>query len=359
MSARDKTLDRLRGFAMLWVIFVHVLYWGDFFSSDLVNLLKSFCLFEMPLFFFITGATNRMSRDTSYLDFVRKRFLRILIPYWIFAGICVVLSISSYTLSNGVDLVEIVKIALSWSIPVDRQISYVSYLTWALWFIPVYLCVVLLIPLMKKAAENSAKRPVCLVIIAVLFVCFSVLGFDWLQKILFYALWTYIGMFYKEIKELLPKKSFKITLASVFAISAAVLAVMHFLGVSVDMQENKFPPDIVFFVYSIGAMALIVLLLPYLDRVLEKIERNKVFGRVLELFSTRSMTVYLYQVFAFNLSIRLAGLIPDVNIWTDLASTFVCLIITIPLCALLSLIFGKTETLGQNSRKKQPIQKTE
>lgn len=48
---RDKTIDRLRDFAMLWVIVVHVLYWGDFFISGYVNLLKSFCLFEMPLFF--------------------------------------------------------------------------------------------------------------------------------------------------------------------------------------------------------------------------------------------------------------------------------------------------------------------
>ena len=52
MKKRDETIDLLRGTAMLWVILVHVLYWGDFFSSPFINLLKSFCLFEMPLFFF-------------------------------------------------------------------------------------------------------------------------------------------------------------------------------------------------------------------------------------------------------------------------------------------------------------------
>jgi len=50
---RDKTIDRLRGFAMIWVIVVHVLYWGYFFNNGYVNLLKSFCLFEMPLFFLL------------------------------------------------------------------------------------------------------------------------------------------------------------------------------------------------------------------------------------------------------------------------------------------------------------------
>ena len=69
IMSRDKTIDRLRGFAMLWVIVVHVLYWGNFFSNGYVNFLKSFCLFEMPLFFFITGASNSLAKvaDISIL----------------------------------------------------------------------------------------------------------------------------------------------------------------------------------------------------------------------------------------------------------------------------------------------------
>ena len=49
MSKRDETIDRLRGFAMFWVIVVHVLYWGNFFDNERINLLKSFCLFESEL----------------------------------------------------------------------------------------------------------------------------------------------------------------------------------------------------------------------------------------------------------------------------------------------------------------------
>lgn len=40
MSKRDETIDRLRGFAMFWVIVVHVLYWGNFFDNERINLLK-------------------------------------------------------------------------------------------------------------------------------------------------------------------------------------------------------------------------------------------------------------------------------------------------------------------------------
>lgn len=43
---RDKTIDRLRGFAMIWVIVVHVLYWGNFFTNGYVNLLKSGAIFS-------------------------------------------------------------------------------------------------------------------------------------------------------------------------------------------------------------------------------------------------------------------------------------------------------------------------
>ncbi|MDO5138386.1 MAG: acyltransferase family protein, partial [Oscillospiraceae bacterium] len=73
---------------MIWVIVVHTLYWGNFSSDSSFNLIKSFFLFEMPLFFFVTGASNSFSRSTGYYRFVFRRYKRILIPYWVFALIC-------------------------------------------------------------------------------------------------------------------------------------------------------------------------------------------------------------------------------------------------------------------------------
>lgn len=155
--SRDKTIDRFRGFAMFWVIVVHVLYWGNFFTNGYVNLLKSFCLFEMPLFFFITGASNNLSKTNNYFNFVSKRFQRILIPYWVFAIICATLSMVKYSVEGNLDFITGIKVLLSWMVPINRQMTSVSYLTWALWFVPVYLCIVLIIPALKIMKRSVRK----------------------------------------------------------------------------------------------------------------------------------------------------------------------------------------------------------
>ena len=51
---RDKTLDYLRGLAIIQVVLVHILYWLGIFSAGFLAIAKSFLLFEMPIFFFVT-----------------------------------------------------------------------------------------------------------------------------------------------------------------------------------------------------------------------------------------------------------------------------------------------------------------
>ena len=212
MKERDKTLDNLRGFAMLQVIIVHVLYWGDFFTSSYINLIKSFCLFEMPVLFFVTGASNARSKDVPYIEYVKKRYLKLLIPYWTFAIICAALSIAKYIIvDDQIDGMFFLKVILSWILPVNRQITSISYLTWALWFVPVYLCVVLFIPWLKEL-----KRATNIYI----YYISSVLRMGWIQYVLFYLIWVYVGLFYEELKNIVydiqaRKKIFALSVVSI------------------------------------------------------------------------------------------------------------------------------------------------
>ena len=243
--SRDKTIDHLRGFAMFWVIVVHVLYWGSFFTNGYVNLLKSFCLFEMPLFFFITGASNGFSKTKNYFDFVSKRFQRILIPYWVFAVICALLSIVKYGMEGNMDFFTGIKVLLSWMIPINKQMTSVSYLTWALWFVPVYLCIVLIIPVLKWMKQSAHKIIFGFLLFGV-FIATCLLNLGWIQNISFYALWTYIGLFYSEIKFAVNQKQTRKYFAFTFVSGAAMICLLHFAGQSLDMQANKFPPNIMF-----------------------------------------------------------------------------------------------------------------
>ena len=342
---RDKTIDRLRGFAMLWVILVHVLYWGNFFINGYANLLKSFCLFEMPLFFFITGASNSFSKISGYFAFVSKRFQRILIPYWVFALICALLSIGKFSIEGNIDFFTGIKVLLSWMVPVDRQITSVSYLTWALWFVPVYLCVVLILPVLKQMKDSSRKIEFAFLLLGV-FVLTCLLKMGWFQNVAFYSFWTYIGLFYRNIKVAAEQKHTRRYFLYSAAAGIVAICILYLAGQPLNMQSNKFPPNVIFLVFSTIMMALILFAVPYLNRFIGWLESGKVSGKIFNLFSTRSMTIFLYQVFAFNLTIRLTNmLVHGDSVITAIAKSIFCLATTIPVCVGLAAVFGKIEKL--------------
>lgn len=347
-QARDKTLDRLRGFAMLWVIVVHVLYWGNYFACESFNLFKSFCLFEMPLFFFITGASNSFGKPSGYFRFVYKRFCRILIPYWVFAVICAVFSIAKYHIAG----MDTLKILTSWVLPVDRQISSIPRIKWALWFIPVYLCVVMLIPALKRMKQSRWRFVFVLILIAV-FAVICLLHMGWVQNVAFYSFWTYAGLFYPEIKTALKRKHARkyfwlILLLGIFSVCALHI----FAKQPLDMQHNKFPPNMMFLTFSFMVMPPILLGMPFLDKIFVHIQNWKFFGKIFDLFSTRSMTIYLYQPFAFDLAIPIVdALIPGNSAIASAGKALLCLMATLVICAGFAVIFGGVEKIGTSPRK--------
>lgn len=350
MKCRDKTIDNLRGLAMIWVIVVHVLYWTNFFENNHINLLKSFCLFEMPLFFFVTGASNGFSKDKGYFSFVLRRYKRILIPYWVFAIICAVLSIAYLQLSNEINVYTAAKVLISWMIPIDRQITSISYLTWALWFVPVYLCVVLIIPGLKHLRESRYAKLLVIALFAI-FTITSIFNLGWIQNVAFYSFWTYVGLFYNDIIQKVNQKSFRRQMGVIGLAGMVALAVLFLLGYPIDMQHNKFPPNIIFGVFSVMMISLILLAVPYINKLYSYIGNHMVMRKITDFFSSRSMTIFLYQVFAFNLTIPFTNLlIPSGSILLSILKSILCFITTVLLCVVLALVFGIVEQIS-NKRK--------
>lgn len=345
MKTRDITIDRLRGFAMLWVILVHVLYWGNFFDNQYVNLLKSAFLFEMPLFFFVTGASNSFHSTKGYFNFVFKRYKRILIPYWIFALVCALLSIFMVAKTDVISFGNITKILFSWLLPLNKQITSVPYLTWAIWFVPVYLCLVLVLPFLKQLKTSYKIKPVFALF--ALFLLFVVCNLEFLQTLCFYSMWTYLGLFYNEILPLFNEKTFLKKLNFAIIGTIGLMLLLFVFGSSPNMQYNKFPPNLMFACFSVVALSVIIKSVPVINKIYNFLETSKLTKKILELYSCRSLTIFLYQVFAFLLTIRLANLlIPYQNTLAGLIKSVFCFALTIPTCALFSLLFGKIEDLG-------------
>lgn len=352
MMHRNKTLDNLRCFAMMWVIFVHSLYWGEFFTSKKFIFLMSFCLIEMPLFFFVTGAGNSFSKVESYVGFVKKRFARILLPYWVFAFISAVLSILEAAVFDSATVSDCIRIFISWLNPFNDQITDLPYLTWGLWFIPVYLCVVLLIPLLKYMYVHKLKNVFAFVLLAV-FAAACLLHWEWLQTIMFYSIWVYIGLFYSEILAMNKSREGRGKLWLAAAVFFLVLCEMSAFGCNLDMQTNKFPPNMIFLAYSCLMIALLTLLIPYMDRLFSYCGEKKFVGRILNLYATRSLTVYLYQGFAFWIVIRvLKRMLPNTTLLMSMINAMICTLAVIPISALAAIIMGPVEDWAKKVVKK-------
>lgn len=352
MKTRDKTLDYLRALAIFQVIFVHVLYWDAVISHEKINILKSWFLFEMPLFFFIIGACNSFKDVNNYFDFIRRRLLRILVPYWMFALICIMISIKCY---DQIGIIEIVNITLSWLIPMDKQITLVPYIVNPLWFVSVYLCIVILIPILKYM-KNSNRDKEFVFLILLLFIGISFFDMAWMQKVIFYSLWVYIGLFYNEIKTAvlrndIRKKAWKLTGVGVF-----VICILSFVGYTLDMQYNKFPPNIMFFLYSYVVMSVILLGIPTLNKFFESIEKIKVFQRLVNILSTRSLTICLYQGFAFCFTIPLSNeVFQSSGAGSLILKLLFHLVVSVIGCILLAIVFGKIEDINVLKRNQKGI----
>lgn len=349
---RDKNIDYLRTFAMMLVIIIHVLYFGEFFDNEYVNIIKSFFLFEMPLFFFITGASNELSKSKNYFEFVCKRFKRILIPYWIFAFVFSILSIIKFSVESKISLIKGICIFLSWILPLDMQKTSISYITNTIWFIPVYLSIILIVPLLKKIKKSSKKFEFIFVLLIIFFIT-ALFKMGWIQNFTFYTFWTYIGLFYYDIKDLLKQKKLNIYLIISIILGFITMILLFFNGQSLDMQINKFPPNIMFFVFSIITMSLIILSIKYLSKFMGFLNSIGIFNKVFKSFSTHGITLFLYQGIAFNISNRLTNIIiPYESFISPFLKFIVCLIIIIPVCFLITSFIGRFETISYNKNNK-------
>lgn len=85
---RISYVDKLKGFAILFVVMGHVTEYGLGVKNSPFNLF--YFSFHMPLFMFLSGlfafkSFNKWNLSESLL-FIRKKTLRILLPFFVVGG---------------------------------------------------------------------------------------------------------------------------------------------------------------------------------------------------------------------------------------------------------------------------------
>ena len=323
MKNRDVQLDMYRGLVMIYIVcFIHVVNWLNFDKEPFTSLM----LFEMPVIFFISGASLKISRRKSMLDNLKNRFLRLLLPYYIYSiislGLLGVLSwikpadfdISKYTLGN------IARVLLTIDIP---QMPYIHHL----WFIMPYMIIMGVYPWQRRLVDKLGGVKILVVNIA-LFILVIMIAPNQkiLREIFCYNVFVIIGYcYYKKIS----RRVLSISLVVLGALLGCLLCYMPFC----PMNGHKFPPDLLFLLYGLMMLSVLALIFGKIS-----IPRNK----LIDLWNKRGYTIYLYQnivYFCFVEFCKLVGVQLPFNIF-GFGISLLCILL---LSTLFSFIFYPIE----------------
>ncbi|MDR2971123.1 MAG: acyltransferase [Bacteroidales bacterium] len=389
---RNEKLDMFRGLAMIWVIFNHTTYWlGFYYYTHWPAIIKSWLLIGTQLFFFIAGASNGMARKKNLPEFYLIRFKRILFPYWVYALICIIITCFTIHFTSSSHFFYFIKAALySWFIAFNHQWCWgTGMVSWALWFVSVYLLVMLLFPFLRKFYEKFITlkiRIIPLVLLAILVFLLqfewgigekllghskmvfllpfewsigekllghskmvSLLPFEWgigerllehSKMVSFYAFFTYLGLFFTEIFEK-RKTGIAIIIASICMV-ATVLSII-FLNQSPNMQANKFPPNFLFLIYSLGFLTILYIFSDSIFKFITYIKKNTILNWIYTQYVKHGVTIFLFHPFVFLLLVWLQkSIFHGVR---EIIVLIVMLLLSIPLSAVIGYLFSWVEKI--------------
>lgn len=308
---RNTLVDAIRGILIFYVVFVtHGLFWLDFPSQ----LLASTILFEMPAIFMVAGYSYCLwegnkkrlqlyqTPSNRYFSFLASRVSKILLPYFVYAGTCATIVISQASTHGGIELLGLIA---SWLNPFvyGRAVS-LGALNWHLWFIPVFLLITVLLPLTTKFALGT-NFSVWTIAIAFLVFQIAMEGINFpaerlLKQTLFYLIFTLAGYRLAKLGKGISQK--QLALATLGSALLLVLSSIYVQELDVfDMQKNKFPPNYLFFIFSVFWMSIFLFLGERYPSLTESITQlgNSLY---LKPFRAAGYSIYLWQGLAYTIS---------------------------------------------------------
>lgn len=332
INKRDIQLDMYRGLSMLYVVcFIHVLYWLKIGEQPFMSLV----LFEMPVIFFISGASLSFNKKPRpIIKTLKSRFYRLLLPYYIYAAVMVAvvafLSVIWYFWYSEIEKVFGTKVASKYMFDITEytwsdivaiiKTSNIpqSPCVWHLWFIMPYLLLSCTFDIQKRCLQK-VNRGGYLCLCIVLFIVAEMLSFSGLLRtILFYNIFMVIGFsYYKNCKEKM------IIRTGVISVIFVIFLVYVFNIDFCPMQSHKFPPDTIFLFYNIFVICVLSIIMKRIT-----IPEWKIF----RIWNERGYTLYLYQsiVFfvVFGIHLAIVNKIPSVIVQAIICSTLMFVLST-------------------------------
>ncbi len=211
----------------------------------------------------------------------------------------------------------------------------VAPLSWHLWFVPVYLAVMSLFPVLRATFDRLPQR---LRFLPPLGLTMALIACDrngvrdvFARYLITYTIWTYLGLFYRDWKRQ-PWPRLAIAAVSV----AAYGMIWQLLSRGVyqpDFQWSKFPPNAIFLLLGLGHFGLLTLAAPLIRRA----ARCGWVRVVTAPYKSYCYTIYLFHTLAFALAMLGFERWPAVRIWAEhhptpaLALLFSGMVVLVPL----------------------------
>lgn len=307
------------------VCIIHGLFW--------LNLLpqwaSSWLLFEMPAIFIVSGyayalfensnGNSRALNAKAYLLFLGTRFTRILVPYAVYAMICITALYFLSLVGRGTDCIAS-ELIVAWMNPFNYgQDCSVGRLNSHLWFIPTYLLVMAAMPLVTtfKLFKNT-NFIVLVIVVALSEYAISKAHFpgeEIFKEVVFYLTFSLLGYYMARTGEYFRHVNYGLV-AGVAVVLLSLILIVNGDWHSMNMQVNKFPPNHKFFLFACLWVALFLFVS---FRVPWFVQRFKSYGEAMWLrpFITASYSIFLWQGVGYTLAVEAGRVIhlPVLAVW--------------------------------------------
>lgn len=273
---RDKSIDTLRGFAMLLMILTHVTAW--YRASRTADFIWDFSHFSVPIFLFCSLyiLTKRPVQMTikSYLGYIGKRLKRLLIPYYIYL---VIYLFMQWTLGGKKMTAEYLLNSLfPWGGP-DSS-----------WLVTLFIYLTVFAPLIYYLYQKTKALSIAIFLISLgSTVYFLYEGYSNYRQIMWLP-WMTIIFFTLYFAEYLGKSQKRIVTGAIgfFALFLGLRVWLGVLDIDLVLFNNKYPPNLYYLSY--GLFGLLATYWLSTKQVFEKLKVDK----IIHFFSIYSYPLY-------------------------------------------------------------------
>lgn len=332
---RDPTLDILKGLAILNIVVIHTVFWSgqSYIPYDSIRQVTLFI--DVPLFFFLSGWAVSISRKT--FSNVIKQYVRLFSQY---AAIVVFLFLILATVFQTPPSTQTL---LQWLLLQNFDSGNLPVVMASMWFLVVYLVVYLTAPLGWYLQKHKAVLLVLIAMSSMLIALFSFTDVSIqyaslysivnVRQFVFYATFFFLGFYSKDLY--LSMIEF---IASFGLISVAFIVYLSHLQFSLDLQGNKFPPTLFYFIASLFAILIAIYAKNYTSYIKTQIIAGNKLMRFLNYSGKNYFAIYLSQGFGASLIIPLSLYLVRADLhWAGIL--IICFIVNIVIAYSIAFVF--------------------